>query len=100
MTDDVEKITRIVVEVIRRLGLLDDAPGATTGFSNPPAPGDRLVLDTRLVTLATLDDSPSNVRRLVVPQGAVITPAVKDELRNRGITLEFCDDRPVNSPST
>jgi len=71
-------VDRVVREVLAELGL---AP--------PVAPGDELVLSCQVVALSELDGRLEAVRRLVVPPGAVITPAVRDELRRRNVTLAY-----------
>lgn len=75
---DIEFIVR---EVIRRL---------TSAAGDPSrSEADTVNLDERLVTMATLDGRLANARRLVVAKKAVVTPAVKDELKKRQITLEY-----------
>ena len=75
---------QIVQEVIRRLlqrGVgVGNAVDSTTHAT-------ALEIDDRLVTLATLQDRLDGVGELVVPQRAVVTPAVIDELNDRGIKL-------------
>ncbi|MDY0169971.1 MAG: hypothetical protein RBS80_25735 [Thermoguttaceae bacterium] len=90
-------IERIIREVLADLG---GAP-AEAVCSNPAesrpaaadtrsdAPDDAVVLTAQVVTLAHLGATKPAVRRLVVPAGAVVTPAVRDELRRRGATLEY-----------
>ena len=78
MTVTPEQLEWIVQEVIRRLRNSDGA--------NPPAAGE-LRLSDRVVTLAALKDRLSSVRRVVVPAKAVVTPAVRDELKARQIEL-------------
>lgn len=73
----------IVREVLRRLGALPD-PAAP---APPAAPGD-LVLAEPVVTLATLRDRLAGIQRVVVSPRAVVTPAVRDELRKLGIRWE------------
>jgi len=92
-------VDRVVREVLAELGL---APSGTGGLSEsgngdsgnetladkpPVAPGTELVLNSRVVTLSEVDGRLEAIRRLVVPPGAVITPAVRDELRRRNVTL-------------
>jgi hypothetical protein len=77
MTVTPEQLEWIVQEVIRRLRLLE---------SNPPPTGE-LRLTECVVTLATLKDRMANVQRIVVTPRAVVTPAVRDELRQRTIEL-------------
>ncbi len=77
-------IEQIVQEVIRRLrdrgvGVVDEA------VSTEPAA--KLEIEDRLVTLATLHGRLDGVGELGVARHVVVTPAVIDELNNRGITL-------------
>ena len=77
MTLTKEQIDWIVAEVIRRLELVD----TTTDRD--------LRIAERVVTLRTIEKQLSGVKRVVVPQRSVVTPAVKDELRARKIELVF-----------
>jgi hypothetical protein len=61
----------------------DDAPGPSPASGR----GEELVLAERVVTLASLDGRLDGVRRLVVPAGAVVTPAARDDLYRRGVSL-------------
>jgi hypothetical protein len=47
----------------------------------------RRILPTRLVTLASLEEACRGARQLVVDSRAVVTPAARDSLRERGIEL-------------
>ena len=78
MTATPEQLEWIVQEVIRRLQRTGDAA---------PAAGGELWLSDRVVTLAALKDRLTNVRRVVVTQRAVVTPAARDELNDRQIEL-------------
>ncbi|GEM_PF-810177 len=49
----------------------------------------QLVLTDRVITLKQVEEHLGRIRRLIVPTRSVITPAVIDELKQRGITLEF-----------
>jgi ribose 5-phosphate isomerase RpiB len=51
-----------------------------------PLEGDLLVT-CRLVTMAAVAERLASARRLVVPPGAVVTPAVRDELQRRRVPL-------------
>ncbi len=98
-------IDRIVREVLAELGLSASPPCACSAADDvsaadavasasrpaePPAPprsaGDVVVAD-RVVTLAGIGERLSSARRLVVPPRAVVTPAVRDELLRRNVTL-------------
>jgi hypothetical protein len=80
MTVTPEQLEWIVQEVIRRLRAADDE-------QPPPAAASELRLSDRVVTLAALKDRLNNVSRVSVPSKAVVTPAVRDELRQRGVEL-------------
>jgi hypothetical protein len=75
-----ELIERIVQEVLRRLA--ERGVDVATNGTNS-----ELVLEDRLITLATLDQRLDGVKRLVVGCRAIVTPAVKDELNDRSIEL-------------
>lgn len=85
-------VERIVVEVIRRLRAMEQSPGAV---SLSPVIHDRkelpinhdLVLTERVITIRTVEGRLSGVQRLLVPPKAVVTPAVKDELKKYKIEL-------------
>jgi hypothetical protein len=93
MTFTQEQVERIVVEVIRRLGLLDTNPTRERGLVNGMGVGERssttaeLRLSDKVISLRLLDGKLIGVTRLVIPQRAIITPAVKDELKSRKIEL-------------
>lgn len=72
-----EQLEWIVREVVRRL---------TAGAAAPDA-GDALRVQDRVVTTATVKGRLNGVRRLVVSKGAIVTPSVRDDLRERQITL-------------
>lgn len=67
--------------------------GQGTATSPPAAPGE-LALTAPVVTLADLEGRLGALRRLVVPTGAVVTPAVRDELRRRNVALLRSSDVP------
>ena len=75
---------QIVQEVIRRL--LERGVGVVEK-NEPASPATNLEIEERLVTLATLRDRLSGVGKLLVGRRAVVTPAVIDELKDRGITM-------------
>ena len=77
-----ELFERIVQEVIRRL-LASGVDVAESGGVETPAR--ELAINDRVVTLETLRGRLTNVDRLIVPKKAIVTPAVKDELKDRGI---------------
>jgi len=73
-----EEIERIVQEVIRRLmsaGVQIKKTDST------------LKLESRVVTLATIEGQLEGIQKLVVLSKAVVTPSVRDELRDKKIEL-------------
>ncbi len=84
-------IDAIVSEVLRRL----DEPQHAAGQPGPDGSAPRareddpatLQIRQRVVTLIGLGDRLSGVRRVLLPPGAVVTPAVRDEFRRRGIQV-------------
>jgi len=85
-----EQVEWIVAEVIRRLGVAVDREvnhSRATGDEHSSSPVGELKITERVVTLRSIDGRLSGVKRLVVQRGAVVTPAVKDELRKRKIEL-------------
>jgi hypothetical protein len=56
--------------------------------SRPAACPATLQIRQRVVTLAAVQDRLAGIRRLLVPPGAVVTPAVRDELRQRKIEIQ------------
>jgi hypothetical protein len=78
MTFTKEQVERIVLEVIRRLGLLDQMPASS--------PVD-LRLGEQVITMQLIAGKLSGVRRLVVSGRAIVTPSVRDELNQRNIEL-------------
>jgi hypothetical protein len=78
---DPEFIERIVQEVIRRL-LKQGLVGGTTSSGEA-----ELAVTDKVVSLATLDGRLTGVKRLVVGGRSIVTPAVKDELKDRSIEL-------------
>jgi hypothetical protein len=105
MSPTVADIERVVRQVLAEMAAApaDSASSATietpmpSAPSEPKAPADALVLTDRVVTLAQLEGRTAAMRRLIVPQGAVVTPAVRDELRRRRMTLEYGNGRRQTS---
>lgn len=90
MTFSEEQVEWIVVEVIRRLRLLEkNNDGVAVGerSSTTAAASTELKLSERLITTKTIEGRLAGVSRLVVRSRAVITPAVKDELKRNKIVL-------------
>jgi hypothetical protein len=83
MTFNEEQVEWIVAEVMRRLGLVGAARNAA------PNGGGDLVLAERVVTMRDIEGRLAGIGRLIVPNRAVVTPAVKDELKHRKVELVF-----------
>ncbi len=91
------EIERIVRQVVERL-LREGAP--TTSPSAKGATAGHLRLETKLVTLASLEGKlGAETSVLSVPAKAVVTPAVRDELKTRGVELRR-GDSPQTFPDT
>jgi hypothetical protein len=82
MTFTEEQFERIVAEVIRRLRVAGTEQGTTSVVA-----GTDLRIAEHVITMRTIETRLSGVRRVVVPARAVVTPAVKDELKQRQIDL-------------
>ncbi len=46
-------------------------------------------IDDRVITVDTIDRVRSTSKQLLVPRGAVVTPAARDQASSRGITIRF-----------
>ena len=89
---DAEFLEFIVQEVIRRLTNAGTPITKTATMSKSPPPstndsGRELVLSERLITLSTLQGRLDGIAKLVVMRKSLITPAVRDELKRRNISL-------------
>lgn len=102
-------IDDVVREVLAQLGLATEGVSSTNGKAEvkdtsvvasqppqePPAPqlskpataDGELAVQSRVVALAELKDRLAGIRKLIVPPQAIVTPAVRDELRRRNIAL-------------
>jgi hypothetical protein len=78
MTFTQEQVETIVLEVIRRLGLLDQTPASSSAD---------LRLGERVITMNTIKGKLAGKSRLVVNSRTIVTPSVKDELKQRNIEL-------------
>src|SRR6478735_7831246 len=80
-------IERIVREVLGRLAPTVRAAPAATNGSTALAPAGSLVLAGKVVTTADLDGRLDGVTTLLLAPRAVVTPAARDLLRQRGVTV-------------
>ena len=108
---DIEQVVR---EVMAQLGLAappradspqpqpspakPDGPPSSPPQAAAPSPGE-LAVSSRVVTLAELDGRLTNgVRRVMVPQRAIVTTAVRDELRRRNVELVYGQPKSNGAP--
>lgn len=75
------QIERIVRQVLRELD------SARVESATPAETNGQLVLSARVVSLAELKDRLKGVSRVVVPRGAIFTPAARDELKQRNVAI-------------
>jgi hypothetical protein len=85
MTFTEEQVAAIVVEVIRRLRLIENNQGVAVGERSSTTAD--LTITEKLITTRTLENRLTGVSRLLVAKRAVVTPAVKDELKKHQIEL-------------
>ncbi len=91
------QIEQIVGEVVRRLkvqlgataGLgASGGSGVTAGLSSSVALQEELVLTENVITLKSVEGRLAGNKRLVVRPRAIVTPAVRDELKKYKVALE------------
>ena len=82
----------VVREVIHRLGL-EQNPGMASA-TDEVSTGETVRLSDKVVTLESLNGRLSENTRIVVQPAAIVTPSVRDELRQRKIELIFQADEP------
>jgi hypothetical protein len=111
-------IERVVREVLAEMRLAQaesgqrkadgngQGPKAASPVSRPASPAPlpasvpgELAIRARVVTMTEVAGRLDGIRRLVVSHGAIITPAVRDELIRRGIALA-CDEASNGRPAT
>ena len=87
MKEDSEFVERIVREVMRRL-LAGGHTVAPRSNASETAVQQELNLPDRIVTLATLKGKLDGIGQVTVARRAVVTPSVRDELKQRKIELK------------
>jgi hypothetical protein len=87
MTFTPEQVERIVLEVIRRLDLLNLSPQREQAVVERSITTLELKLTDKVVTLRSVEGRLAGIERLVVAAKAVVTPAVKDELNKHKVQL-------------
>ncbi len=88
---DIEDIVQVVLHRLKSMSARP-SPGSSATQDKPQPPQTAasagvLQLDQRLITLRDVEQRWDAVNELRVPAGAVITPAVQDELRAREIRI-------------
>jgi hypothetical protein len=110
---DIDRVVREVLEELKRASVTEIsilsaptiAPSTAVTSSEPvakapvstPSDNGQLELSARLVTLAEIDGRLAGIRKVVVNPQAVVTPAVRDALRLRNISL--CRKLPAKNTS-
>ena len=84
MTFTERDIEWIVVEVVRRLGLLEGQRVAVSECNSSTAD---LTLAEKVVTLRSIEGRLMNITKVIVSPRAVVTPAVRDALKQHQIAL-------------
>lgn len=102
MIDIQQIVLEVIAEIERQRGCACPSAEATAADHAAPAPvptapvvassaacadADELVVCSRVVSLGEIGDRLGRIRRLVVRPGAIITPAVRDALADRNITV-------------
>jgi ribose 5-phosphate isomerase RpiB len=86
---NIEEIVREVLARLNAEGAKQNKPDAKHDGGKGPSGDGRLTLAERLITVATLTGRLAGVKQCVAPPQAVVTPAAKDLLRERGVKLTF-----------
>ena len=82
----VEQIVRQVLAELRTGGR-DPVKAQGMPSLGTPSTNGQLTLTTKVITAAALEGRLSNVTHLLVPRGAVFTPAARDELKRFKVTI-------------
>ncbi len=75
------EVEHIVREVLAQMA------GSGGEITSGPSSGGELVLSAKVVCVAELKDRLNGISRLIVPRGAVFTPAARDELRKHQVAI-------------
>ncbi len=91
-----EDIDRIVHEVMQRLAMLEGDPRAVPSQADHAS----LRMNDAVISLASLEGRLDHVRQLIVNFGAVITPSVRDILRQCQIELVWVESTTTQANKT
>jgi hypothetical protein len=93
---EIERIVRQVMAELQAAGTQGEAEA--NGRAIQPTAENVCTIENRVVTLETLA-SLNGAKVVRVRRGAVVTPAVRDELKARNIRLEFADVATPSQPA-
>lgn len=83
------EIDRIVAEVVRRLRAMMAGSSKSVSTSRETTSGaNELKLSEKVITLQSLKGRLDGIAKVIVTDRAIVTPAVKDELKDRKIAWE------------
>lgn len=81
------EVERIVREVLERLGVTGNGATVAVDTKQRASEPQSLALDGRVISVADLAGRLEGVRVVTVPRKAIVTPAARDMLRERGVSL-------------
>jgi hypothetical protein len=96
---DIDEIVRQVMAELRKSSTVSPAVNGDTNKPSTPTPANtkpqvsQLEISERVVTLATLEHRLTDIRHVVLRRGAVVTPSVRDVLRERGINVSYSSEK-------
>ncbi len=90
---DIERLVRRVLTDLQPAALvvpkITESKLVQPATEKPAGTSGEMRLSNRVITLTELKERLETIKRLIVPEKAIITPAVRDELRKRNIELVF-----------
>jgi hypothetical protein len=108
VNDQTTQIERIVRQVLAELGVGGESAApvaarngkpereADSQYGAPSKASAECAIGDRVITLASLDGRLNGANVLRVVRGAIVTPAVRDELKARNIRLEIAENPAAN----
>jgi hypothetical protein len=94
---NIEQIARMVIQRLTDSGLLstsNPAPSATVALNDlvPVRNKAEIIIPGQVVSLKEIKDKLDGINKIQVSASALLTPAVKDELRSRGVSVVRISD--------
>ncbi|UUO05207.1 hypothetical protein M4951_17710 [Blastopirellula sp. J2-11] len=86
-SEQIERIVRLVVQQVRTLAKSSETTVSLAPSVEISTDGSEVALADRVVTMETLEGKIGGAKALVVSPTAIVTPAVRDALRDRGVQL-------------